>query len=142
MHGQVWPQVWREIEIRSQNERKLSVSREITHVLHQIGVDIAAETDGVLEISCKHQNLPAHDTYDPPCQSWLGVQKDRGSENQRVRTSASTPALAPLFAVLIAALPVPVHENVLASLAAVTSFSLPKWVSEMRAVSKSDVRMS
>ena len=125
MHGQVLLQAWRKIGIGSQNEWKLSVSRETTHVLHQIGVDIAAETDGVLEISCQQQNLPIHDTYDPPCQSWLGVQKDRGSENKRVRTSASTPALVPLFAVLIAALLVPAHENFLASLAAVTSFSLP-----------------
>ena len=60
MHGQVLPQAWREIEIRSQNEWKLSVSREKTHVLHQIGVDVAAETNGVLEISC-HQNLHAHE---------------------------------------------------------------------------------
>ena len=71
MHGQVLPQAWREIEIRSQDEWKLSVSREKTHVLHQIRVDIAAETDGVLETSCKQQNLPTHDTYDPPCQSWV-----------------------------------------------------------------------
>ena len=74
MHGQVLPQAWREIEIRSQDEWKLSVSREKTHVLHQIGVDIAAETDGVLEISCKQQNLPTHDTYDPPCQSWVRAE--------------------------------------------------------------------
>ena len=68
------PQAWREIEIRSQNEWKLSVSREKTHVLHQIGVDVSAETNGVLEISCKQQNLPALDTYDPPCQSWDGAE--------------------------------------------------------------------
>ena len=73
-HAQVLPQAWRKIEIRSQDEWKLSVSREKTHVLHQIGVDIAAETDGVLEISCKQQNLPTHDTYDPPCQSWVGTE--------------------------------------------------------------------
>ena len=35
------------------------------------------------------------------------VHIDKGLENQRVRTSASTPALVPLLAVLIAALPVP-----------------------------------
>ena len=69
------------------------------------------------------------------------VHFDRGLENQRVRTSANTPALAPLFAMLIVALPVPAHENFLASLAAVASFSLSKWVSEMRAASKSDARM-
>ena len=51
------------------------------------------------------------------------VHTDKGLENQRVRTNAHTPALVPLFAVLIAALPVPAHEDVLASLAAVTSFS-------------------
>ena len=39
------------------------------------------------------------------------VHVDKGLENQRVRTSASTPALVPLLAVLIAALPVPAHEN-------------------------------
>ena len=55
MHGQVVPQAWREIEIRSQNEWKPSVSREKPHVLHQIGVDIAEKTDGVLEISCTQQ---------------------------------------------------------------------------------------
>ena len=66
---------------------------------------------------------------------------DKGLENQRVRTSASTPALVPLLTVLVAALPVPVHENLRASLAAITSFSLSKWVLEMRAASKSDVRM-
>ena len=63
---------WREIEICSQNERKLSVCREKTHVLHQIGVDVAAETNGVLEIGCKQQNLRAHDPYDPlmPIVGW------------------------------------------------------------------------
>ena len=50
------------------------------------------------------------------------VHIDKGLENQRVRTNASTPALVPLLAVLIAALPVPAHEDVLASLAAVTNF--------------------
>ena len=55
---------------------------------------------------------------------------DKGLGNQRVRTSASTPALVPLLAVLVAALPVPAHENLCASLAAITSFSLSKWVSE------------
>ena len=54
-----------------------------------------------------------------------------------MRTSASTPALVPLLAVLIAALPAPAHENFRASYAAVTSFSLSKWFSEMRAASKS-----
>ena len=43
------------------------------------------------------------------------AQKDRSLENQRVRTIATAPALVPLFAVLIAALPVPAHENFLAS---------------------------
>ena len=62
---------------------------------------------------------------------------DKGLENQRVRTSASVP----LLAVLVAALPVPAHENFRGSLAAITNFSLSKWVSEMRAASKSDVRM-
>ena len=50
----------------------------------------------------------------------------KGLENQRVRTSASTPALVPLLAVLVAALPVPAHENFRASLAAITNFSLSK----------------
>ena len=65
------------------------------------------------KISCKQQNLPNHDTYDFPANRGLGqrtpvssVQIDRGLETERVRTSASTPALVPLFAVLIAALPV------------------------------------
>ena len=63
--GQVLPQIGREVEICSQNERKLSISREKTHALRQIGVDIAAETNGMLEISCEQQNHPAHDMYDP-----------------------------------------------------------------------------
>ena len=29
----------------------------------------------MLEVSCKQQNLPTHDTYDPPCQSWVGAEK-------------------------------------------------------------------
>ena len=101
-----------------------SVSREKTHFLHQISVDVPAETKGVLEINCKHQNLTA---LDP------SVHMDKGLENHRMRTSASTPALVPLLAVLIAALPVPAHENFSASVGAVTSFSL--------SASKSDVRM-
>ena len=148
MHGQVLPQAWREIEIRSQNEWKPSVSREKTHVLHQIGVDIAAKTDGVLEISCTQQkiSLPmTRMTLPTNCRLEKrtlasSVQIDKGLENQRVRTNARTPALVPLFAVLIAALPVRAHESFLASSAAVTSFPLSKWVSEVRAASKSDVR--
>ena len=50
------------------------------------------------------------------------VHTDKGLENQRVRTSASTPALVPFLAVLIAALPVPAHENFRASLAPVSLF--------------------
>ena len=53
------------------------------------------------------------------------VHVEKSSENHRVRTIA----------------PVPAHEDFLASLAAVTSFSLPRWVSEVRAASKSEVRM-
>ena len=87
--------------------------------------------------------------FEKESQSWVGAENssficvhiDKGSENQSVRTRASTPALVPLFAVLIAALPVRAHENFLASLAAVTSFSLSKWVSEMSVASKSEVRM-
>ena len=110
MHVQVLPQAWWEIEIRSQNEWKLSVSREKTHVLHQIGVDNAAETERALEVSCKQQNLPNRDTCDFPANRGLGqrtpvssVFMDMGLETERVRTSASIPALVPLFAVLIAA---------------------------------------
>ena len=66
---------------------------------------------------------------------------DKGLEHQRVQTNASTPALVPLFAVLIAALPVPAHEDFLASVTTVTSLSLPRWVSEVRAASKSEVRI-
>ena len=36
----------------------------------------------------------------------------------------------------MAALPVPAHENFRASLAAITNFSLSKWISEMRAASE------
>ena len=52
---------------------------------------------------------------------------DKNLENQRVRTGASTPALVPLVAVLIAAQPMPAREDVLAFLGATTSFSL-SWV--------------
>ena len=84
-------------KICSQNEKKLSISREKTHVLHQIGVDIAAETNGMLEISCGQQNLPANDTYMTlPANRGLGqrtpassIHMDKGLENQRVRTTAS-----------------------------------------------------
>ena len=122
MHGHVLPQAWREVEIRSQDEWNFRSLVRKTHVLHQIGVGIAAENDGVLDISCKQQNLPT-------------------DENQRERTNADALALVPLFAMLIAAQPVPAHEKFFASLAAVTGFSLSKWVSEMGAASKSDVRM-
>ena len=69
------------------------------------------------------------------------VHVDKGLENQRVRTSASIPALVPLLAVLVAALPVLAHENFSASLATITNFSISEWVSEVRAALKSDVRM-
>ena len=69
MQRQILQQTWRKIEIRTQNEGKPPIPREKTHVLHQIGIDIAAEANRVLEIRCEQQNLPAHDAYDPPCQS-------------------------------------------------------------------------
>ena len=87
-----------------------------------------------------HMTLPANRGVGQRTPA-ASAHMDRGLENQRVRTSASTPALVPLLAVLIASLPVPAHVNFRASLAAVTSFSLSKWVSEMRAAPKSDVRM-
>ena len=43
---------------------------------------------------------------------------------------------------LVAALPVPANENFRASLAAITNFSLSKWVPEVRAASKSHVRFT
>ena len=69
MQRQILPQTWRKVEIRPQNEGTPPISREKTHVLHQIGIGVAAETDRVLEMRCEQQNLPAHDAYDPPCQS-------------------------------------------------------------------------
>ena len=63
------PQTWRKVEIRTQIEGKPPIPREKTHVLHQIGIGVAAETDRVLEIRCEQQSLLAHDAYDPPCQS-------------------------------------------------------------------------
>ena len=57
MNRQVLPQTRWEIEVRSQVRK--------THVVHQIGMDIAAETRRVLEIRCEQENLPAHDTNDP-----------------------------------------------------------------------------
>ena len=116
--------------------------------MHQIDTDIAAETHRLLEVRREHQNLPVHGTNDPPRQPWVSAEDSTfvsayrpKIENQRVRTNASTPVLVPLFAMLIAALPVPAHEDFLAPVTAVTSLSLPKWVSEMRAASKSEVRM-
>ena len=50
-HRQILPQTWRKIEIRTQNEGKPPISREKTHVMHQIGIDVAAETNPVLEIT-------------------------------------------------------------------------------------------
>ena len=46
------------------------------------------------------------------------LQIDRGLENQRFRTSVSTPALVPLFTVFVAALPVPAHPDFFASVTA------------------------
>ena len=62
------------------------------------------------------------------------IHMDKGSENQGVRTSASTPALVPLLAVLVAALPVPGHENLRASLAAITSLSFLVGIRSERSV--------
>ena len=63
----VWnPLAGREVEIRSQDEWRFSVSREKTHVMHQIGVDIA--------VNSMQQNLTAYDTNDPPRQSWVGAE--------------------------------------------------------------------
>ena len=145
----VLPQAWREIEIRSQNEWKPSVSREKTHVLHQIGVDIAAETYRVLEIRCEQQNLPAHDPNDPPRQSWVGAENSssictcrQGFRKPTCANKCEFPRTCTIVCSAdFAVLPVPAHEDCLASVAAVTSFSLPRWVSEMRAASKSEVRM-
>ena len=83
MHGQILPQAWREIEIRSQNEWKLSVSREKTHVLHQIGVDVAAEIDGVLERSCKQQNLPPMTRTTLPANRGLGQRTPVSSVHEK-----------------------------------------------------------
>ena len=69
------------------------------------------------------------------------LQIDRGLENQRFRTSVSTPALVPLFTVFIAALPVPAHPDFFASVTADKNPSLPRWVSEMSVASKSEVRI-
>ena len=76
------------------------------HVVHQIGIDVAAETYRVLKARCEQQHLPAHDTNDPHRRPWGGAENSRGRElqlrqytqtrvqkNQRERTNASTPAL-------------------------------------------------
>ena len=147
MHGQVLPQAWWELK----SAPKMNGSFPSLVIKHTSCIKLALislRKPTRRDISCKKQNLPNHDTYDFPANRDLvqrtpvsSVHMDRGLETERVRTSASTPALVPLFAVLIAALPVLAHANVFASLAAVTSFSLSKWVSEMRAASKADVRM-
>ena len=121
-------------------------SREKTHVVHQIGMILAAKSHRMCKISCEQQNLPLHDPSHPLRQSWAGAQNSsfvctyrQGLRNQRVRNNAS--ALVPLFAVLVVALHGPAHEDVLSSVTAVTSLSLPRWVSEVRAASKSEVRI-
>ena len=71
---QVLPQTGWEIEVTSKDKWDFPISREKTHVMHQIDFDIAAETYRVLEVRCELQNLPAHDTNDPHRQPWVGAE--------------------------------------------------------------------
>ena len=47
MNRLVLPHIGWEIEIRSQDKWKFPISRERTHVVHQIGIDTAAENHRV-----------------------------------------------------------------------------------------------
>ena len=66
---------------------------------------------------------------------------DRGVEHHRLRTNARTSTLVPLLTVLIAALPVPARADFFASLTAAVSLASSRWVSEISAATKSEVRM-
>ena len=74
MNRSVLPQAGWEIEVRSQDKWEFPISREKTHVVHHIGIDIAAETHSVFEVRCEQQNLPAHNTDDPLRQPWVGAE--------------------------------------------------------------------
>ena len=84
----------------------------------RLALKIAAKSHRMFEISCEQHDFPAHDGNDPPRRRGLrqrtpasSVHLDKGLE-----TSASTSALVPSLAVLIAALPVPARADFLASL--------------------------
>ena len=72
--GQVLPQTGWEIEVSSKDKWDFPISRENTHVMHQIDFDMAAETYRVLEVRCEVQDLHAHDTNDPHTQPWVGAE--------------------------------------------------------------------
>ena len=59
MNRQVLPQTGREIEIRTTDEWELPIPREKTRVVHQIGIDIAAETHRLFEVLCEQQKSPS-----------------------------------------------------------------------------------
>ena len=102
----------------------------------------------MFKIVCEQQDVPAHDTNAPLRQPCIGAESTsfvcadrKGFGYHRVRTNARTAALVPLLAVLVAALPVPAHADVLASLTAAISLASSRCVSETSAASKSEVRM-
>ena len=92
-------------------------------------------------VRCEQQHFTAHDTKDPLRQPWVGTENSSfvSSCRQGFRKPACpdqceysrtcTLFVEPSWA----ALSVPAHDGFLASVTAVTSFSLSKWVSEMRA---------
>ena len=117
--------------------------REKTHVLHQIGIGVTAETDAVsnkISLPMTRMILPASREFGQriPASS---LHIDRNMENQCFWTSVSTTALVPLLTVFVAALPVPAQPDFFASVTADRSPSFPRWVSEMSVASKSEVRM-
>ena len=61
MNRQILHKLGRKIEIRSQDKWEFSVSRKKTHVVHQIGIYIAAKTHTVFEVRCEQPIIPAHD---------------------------------------------------------------------------------
>ena len=63
MERRVLPQARREIEVCLQDKRS-SVSREKTHIVHQIGDNCTAQSHQMLDIGCEQQNFLAHDSND------------------------------------------------------------------------------
>ena len=128
MKRQVLPQAGREVDIRSQDEWESSVSRgEHASSIRLALISLRNPQSAVsskLSLPMTRMTLRAIRGLG----QWTPVSSvhiDKGLENQRVLT---TPELVPLLALAIAALPVPAHADVLASLTAATSLASSRWV--------------